>query len=41
MFLNRSFPFFPRMDILLKPREQRLIKTDSPFMAEIPGIAII
>ena len=40
-FLNRSIPFFPRTDILLKPREQRFIKIDMPFIDEISELAMI
>ena len=40
-FLNRSLPIFPKEHILLKPKEQKLIKVDAPFMDEISGLAII
>ena len=36
-FLNRSLPIFPKEHILLKPKEQKLIKVDVPFMDEISG----
>ena len=39
--LNRSIPFFPMMDIIVKPRKQRFIKTDLPFIDEIPGLTMI
>ena len=28
-FLNRSIPFFPKVQTVFKPREQRLIKIDA------------
>ena len=34
-FLNRSIPFFPSICIVLKPKEQKLIKVEVPFMDEI------
>ena len=34
-FLNRSIPFFPKTDVLLKPREQSFIKIDVPSIDEI------
>ena len=40
-FLNRSIPFFPKEQIILKPKEQKLIKIEAPFMDEISGLAII
>ena len=40
-FLNRSILFFPRMEIFLKPKEQRLMKTDVPLIYEISGLAVI
>ena len=40
-FLNRLIPIFRRTDILLKPREQRFIKIDMPFIDEISGLAMI
>ena len=39
-FLNSSMPFFPQMDILVKPREQRVIKIDLSFVDDISGLAI-
>ena len=30
-FLNRSIPFFPKMDILLKPKEKCFIEFDMPI----------
>ena len=39
--LNRSLPIFPREHVILKPREQRLIKVEAPFIDKISGLAII
>ena len=40
-FLNRSLPIFPRECIVLKPKEQKLIKVRAPFIDEISGLVII
>ena len=40
-FLNRSVPIFPKERIILKPKEQKLVKIDAPFSDEISGLAII
>ena len=40
-FLNRSLPIFPREHIVLKPKEQKLIRVEAPFIDEISGLAII
>ena len=40
-FLNRSLPIFPKEHIVLKPKEQKLIKAKAPFTDEISGLAII
>ena len=40
-FLNRSIPIFPKECIVLKPKGQKLIKVEGPFIDEIPGLAII
>ena len=40
-FLNRSIPFFPKEQIILKPKEQRLIKIEAPFVDEISGLVIV
>ena len=40
-FLNRSIPIFPKECIVLKPKEQKLIKVKAPFIDEISGLAII
>ena len=40
-FLNRSLPIFPMDHIILKPREEKLIKVKAPFIDEISGLAIV
>ena len=40
-FLNRSLPIFPKQCIILKPKEQKLIKVKGPFIDEISDLAII
>ena len=40
-FLNRSVPVFPEKEIILKAKEQKLIKVKAPFVDEISGTAII
>ena len=40
-FLNRSLPIFPKECVILKPKEQKLIRVKAPFMDEILGLAII
>ena len=40
-FLNRSLPIFPKECVVLKPKEQKLIKVKAPFIDEISGLAII
>ena len=39
--MNRSLPIFPKECIVLKPKEQKLIKVKAPLIDEISGIAII
>ena len=39
--LNRSGPIFPKERIILKLKEQKLVKIDAPFSDEISGLAII
>ena len=39
--MNRLIPFFPREQIIFKPKEQKLIKVEAPFVDEIPDLAII
>ena len=38
--LNRSLPFYSKEHIVLKPREQKLIKVEAPFIDEIWGLVI-
>ena len=40
-FLNRSVPFFPKEHTVLKPKEQKSIKIEAPFIDEISGLAIV
>ena len=40
-FLNRSIPFFPKEQIILKPKEQWFIKIEAPFIDEISELAIV
>ena len=40
-FLNKSLPIFPKEHVILKPKEQKLIKVKDPFIDEISGLAII
>ena len=39
-FLNRSIPFFPKEKDSVKPKEQKLIVLEAPFVEEILGMAI-
>ena len=40
-FLNRFIPLFPKKRIILRPKEQMLLKVESPFIGEISGLAIL
>ena len=40
-FLNGSIPLFLKEEIILKPKEQKLIKVGPPFLDEISDLAII
>ena len=40
-FLNRSLAIFPVDGIILKPKEQKLIKVKTPFIDEISWLAIV
>ena len=40
-FLNRSLPIFPKEYVIIKPKEQTLIRLTAPFIDEISGLAII
>ena len=39
-FLNRSIPFFSKEDMEVKPKEQKLITIEAPFLEEISGMVI-
>ena len=38
--MNRSIPFFPKEEVTVKPREQKVLTLEAPFMEEISGMAI-
>ena len=40
-FLNRSLPISPKECVVLKPKEQKLIKVKAPFIDEISSLATI
>ena len=40
-FLNRSIPLFPKEKIVLKPKEQNLVKIEAPFIDEISCLAMV
>ena len=40
-FLNRSLPIFPEVNVILKTKEQKLIKVKAPFLDEVLGLAIV
>ena len=39
-FLNRSIPFFTKEEVEVKPKEQKLLTIEAPFLEEISGMAI-
>ena len=39
-FLNRSIPFFPKEKVSVKPKEQKLVILEAPFMEEISRMVI-
>ena len=39
-FLNRSIPFFPKEKVIVKPKEQKVLTLEAPFIEEISGMAI-
>ena len=39
-FLNRSIPFFPKEKVSVKPKEQRIMVLEAPFVEEISGMAV-
>ena len=40
-FLNRSLPIFPEDHMIIKPKEQKLIKVKAPFIDKISELAIV
>ena len=38
--LNRSIPFFPKEEVTVKPREQKVLTLEAPFVDVISGMAI-
>ena len=40
-FLNRSLPIFHKECVIIKPKEQKLIRVTAPFIDEISGLAKI
>ena len=39
-FLNQSIPFFPREKVSVKPKEQKILTLEAPFVEEISGMVI-
>ena len=39
-FLNRSIPFFQKEEVTVKPKEQKVLTLEAPFVEEISGMAI-
>ena len=40
-FLSRSLPIFSREQVIVKPGKKKLIPTETPFVEEISGMAIV
>ena len=40
-FLNRSIPFFPIEQVILKPKDRKYITVEALFVEEISGMAIV
>ena len=40
-FFNRSIPFFPKEKVEIKPKEQKLVIVEAPFVDKILGMAIV
>ena len=40
-FVNRSIPPFPKEKIILKLKEQKIVKVEAPFIGEISVLAIV
>ena len=39
--MNCSIPIFPKEKVIIKPREQKLVKVEAPFTDEISSLAIV
>ena len=40
-FLNRSLPFYSKDQVIVKPKERKVIKIEAPFVDKISGLAIV
>ena len=40
-FLNRSIPYFSKEQVVVKPKERKLIKVEAQIVNEISGLAIV
>ena len=40
-FLNRSLPFYSKHQVVVKPKERKFIKIETPFVDEISGLDIV
>ena len=40
-FLNRSIPFILKEQVMLKPKEQKCIVVEAPFVEKISGMAMV
>ena len=40
-FLNRSFPFFSKEQVIVKPKERKFKKIEVPFVDQVSGLAIV
>ena len=40
-FLSRTIPIFPREQVVMKPREKKLLPIEAPFVEKISGMAIV
>ena len=39
--LSRSFPLFPKTDVILKPGEERFVPIKAPFIDDLSGMAMV
>ena len=39
--LNRLIPVFSKKQVVLKPKEKKIIKIETPFVDEISGLPIV